>query len=252
MYRVGKAVLEARGYTQVTPYDFERRDAELPSSYLYEELFRRPFQSDENGPIGFDAWGWGYAGISFLFNTPLSPGWAFMNQVRIDEYFRCIREDRFPVMRGFRYTQTDLRLHLLFQELQGLAVDRAAYRRFFGLDVVEEHAAVWGRAWGSRVGHRLRRPREGTWGRGVLPTADSERARARPTAPDAQEAAGNQRHRGRADAGLGGAVHTRRPDQGVRPRIQASGARHWALRGHPNRTRPSPRRRRRGSVAPTR
>ena len=144
MYRVGKAVLEARGYTQVTPYDFERRDAELPSSYLYEELFRRPFQSDENGPIGFDAWGWGYAGISFLFNTPLSPGWAFMNQVRIDEYFRCIREDRFPVMRGFRYTQTDLRLHLLFQELQGLAVDRAAYRRFFGLDVVEEHAAVWG------------------------------------------------------------------------------------------------------------
>ena len=143
MYRVGKAVLEGRGYTQVTPYDFERRDAELPSSYLYEELFRRPFQSDESGPIGFDAWGWGYAGISFLFGTPQSPGWAFMNQVRIDEYFRCIREDRYPVMRGFRYTQTDLRLHLLFQELQGLAVDRAAYRRFFGLDVVEEHAAVW-------------------------------------------------------------------------------------------------------------
>ena len=143
MYRIGKAVLEACGYTQVTPYDFERRDAELPSSYLYEELFRKPFQTHENGPIGFDAWGWGYAGISFLFGTPRSPGWAFMNQVRIDEYFRCIREDRYPVMRGFHYTQTDLRLHLLFQELQGLAVDRAAYRRFFGLDVVEEHTAVW-------------------------------------------------------------------------------------------------------------
>ena len=62
MYRVGKAVLEACGYTQVTPYDFERRDGKLPSAYLYEELFRKPFQVDETGPIGFDAWGWGYAG----------------------------------------------------------------------------------------------------------------------------------------------------------------------------------------------
>ena len=44
MYRVGKAVLEARGYTQVTAYDFERRNADLPSAYLYEELFRKPFQ----------------------------------------------------------------------------------------------------------------------------------------------------------------------------------------------------------------
>ena len=143
MYRVGKAVLESCGYAQVTPYDFERRDAALPSSYLYEALFRKPFRADEHGAIGFDAWGWGYAGISFFFGSPRSPGWAFMNQVRIDEYFRCIREHRYPVMRGFKYTPTDLRLHLLFQEMQGLAVDRTAYQRFHGLDVVEEHAAVW-------------------------------------------------------------------------------------------------------------
>ena len=143
MYRVGKAVLEECGYTQVTPYDFERRDSGLASSYLYEELFRKPFQSDEEGPIGFDAWGWGYAGISFFFGTTQSPGWAFMNQVRIDEYFRCIREGRYPVMRGFHYTPADLRLHLLFQELQGMAIDRTAYRHLFGLDVVDEHRVVW-------------------------------------------------------------------------------------------------------------
>ena len=143
MYHVGKTVLEACGYTQVTPYDFERRDSPLPSSYLYEELFRKPFGTDDSGPIGFDAWGWGYAGISFFFGTPRSPGWAFMNQVRIDEYFRCIRNGRYPVMRGFHYTQTDLRLHLLFQELQGLVVDRAPYRHRFGIDVVEEHPVVW-------------------------------------------------------------------------------------------------------------
>lgn len=143
MYRAGKAVLEARGYTQVTPYDFERRDAAVPTAYLYEELFRKPFATNGNGPIGFDAWGWGYAGISFFFGTPQSPGWAFMNHVRVDEYFRCIREGRHPVMRGYHYTPADLRLHLLFQEMQGLAVDRAAYRALLGRDVVDEHAVVW-------------------------------------------------------------------------------------------------------------
>ena len=143
MYRVGKAVLERHGYTQVTPYDFERRDSSLPSAYLYEELFRRPFQADADGPIGFDAWGWGYAGISFFFGTPRSPGWAFMNQVRIDEYFRCLRDGRYPVMRGFHYTPAHMRLHLLFQELQGMSVDRRAYQRLFGLDVIDEHRVVW-------------------------------------------------------------------------------------------------------------
>ena len=143
MYRAGKAVLEACGYAQVTPYDFERRDSAVPSSYLYEELFRKPFASTGNGPIGFDAWGWGYAGISFFFGTPQSPGWAFMNHVRVDDYFRCIREQRYPVMRGYHYTPADLRLHLLFQEMQGLAVDRCAYRELLGRDVVDEHAVVW-------------------------------------------------------------------------------------------------------------
>jgi oxygen-independent coproporphyrinogen-3 oxidase len=63
--------------------------------------------------------------------------------VRIEEYFRCIRDGQFPVMRGFHYTPADLRLHLLFQELQGMSVDREAYHRRFGLDVVDEHRVVW-------------------------------------------------------------------------------------------------------------
>ena len=50
---------------------------------------------------------------------------------------------RFPVMRGFHYSATDLRIHLLFQELQGLSVDRRHYASLFGRDVHEEHRAVW-------------------------------------------------------------------------------------------------------------
>jgi coproporphyrinogen III oxidase-like Fe-S oxidoreductase len=66
-----------------------------------------------------------------------------MNQVRIDDYYRDINAGRFPIMRGFHYTEADLRLHLLFQELQGLSVDRKAKIALFGRDVVDDYLAVW-------------------------------------------------------------------------------------------------------------
>ena len=143
MYHLGKEFLEAHGYVQVTPYDFERRTGSLPTGYLYEELFRRPFRDEQGELISFDAWGWGFAGISFFFGTPDTPGSAYLNQVHIDDYYRDLDQGRFPVMRGFRYTETDLRLHLLFQELQGLSVNRIQYRNLFGRDVVEEFRTAW-------------------------------------------------------------------------------------------------------------
>ena len=142
MYRIGRDFLLSRGFTQATPYDFEHTGA-LPSTYLYEELFRRPFQDAGGQLLGHDAWGWGFAGVSFFFGTPQSPGWAYLNQVRVDEYFRDLDAGRYPVMRGFHYSETDLRLHLLFQELQSLSVDRRRYASFFGRDVRDEHRAVW-------------------------------------------------------------------------------------------------------------
>lgn len=144
MYRVGKCFLESRGYRQMTPYDWEKPAAPLPSSYLYEEVFRTPFRcADGDRLMGFDAWGWGFAGISFFFGAPDAPGWAYMNHTRLDDYITSVQHGRFPVERGFRYTREDLRLHLLFQALQGMRVDRAMYRRLFEVDVVEEHDAIW-------------------------------------------------------------------------------------------------------------
>ena len=142
MYRTGRDFLLSRGFTQATPYDFEHTGT-LPSTYLYEELFRRPFQDAGGQLLGHDAWGWGFAGVSFFFGSPQSPGWAYLNQVRVDDYFRDLDAGRFPVLRGFHYSETDLRLHLLFQELQGLSVDRRRYASLFGRDVREEHRAVW-------------------------------------------------------------------------------------------------------------
>lgn len=143
MYRIGRDYLTSHGYRQSTPYDFEKIAADLPASYLYEELFRRPFREEQGRLIGFDAWGWGYAGISFFFGTPQAPGWAYVNQVHIEDYYKRIRERAFPVLRGFHYTETDLGLHLLFQELQGLALDCGAFTRLLGVDPVEEYQPVW-------------------------------------------------------------------------------------------------------------
>lgn len=143
MYRLGKALLESHGFRQVTPYDFERGTDEVDGSYRYEELFRRPFQREGRQVAGFDAWGWGYAGISFFFGAPHDPGWAYLNQVRIDDYYRDLDAGRYPIMRGFRYTEADLRLHLLFQELQGLAIDRSAYVAMWSRDVVDDYRPVW-------------------------------------------------------------------------------------------------------------
>ena len=143
MYRRGKEFLESEGFRQVTPYDFERVATELPSSYLYEELFRRPFREEDGELLGFDAWGWGYAGISFFFGTPEVPGSAYINQIRIDDYYRDIDRGAYPVMRGFHYTETDLRIHLLFQELQGLSITRANHHKLFGRDVGDDFGAIW-------------------------------------------------------------------------------------------------------------
>ena len=95
MYRTGRDFLLSRGFTQATPYDFEHTGT-LPSSYLYEELFRRPFQDAGGQLLGHDAWGWGFAGVSFFFGSPQFPGWAYLNQVRVDDYFRDLDAGPLP------------------------------------------------------------------------------------------------------------------------------------------------------------
>ena len=88
-------------------------------------------------------WGWGFAGVSNFPGTPDAPGWTYLNHTRVESYYACLDEERFPVERGYRYTARDLRLNVLFQMLHGMSVDRREYRRLFGVDLVAEHAEVW-------------------------------------------------------------------------------------------------------------
>ena len=114
-------------------------------------------------------------------------------------------------MRGFHYTPADLRLHLLFQELQGLAVDRTAYGQFFGLDVVEEHAVVWEAlgdfGWITVSDEHVTVLDDGVF---YLPLIQ-KRAGARPPRADASEAGADHRVRACTGARPGG----RRPGPGT-------------------------------------
>ncbi len=161
MYRIARDFLLARGYRQVTAYDWEKVDTAVDPSYRYEAEGRQGFGLDERGRlVGHDAWGLGYAGISFFLGTPPQPGWALMNAVRVDEYFRLLDTGRLPVERGFHYAPVDLRLTVLFQMLHGMQADRRVYAMLFGLDLVEEHAELWQalgeRGWIEITTHALR------------------------------------------------------------------------------------------------
>ncbi len=144
MYRASKQYLEASGYRQVTPYDWERIDAGPAGVLRYEVFARTPFERDAQGTLtGYDCWGWGFAGLSRWFRGTGEPSWVVANSPHVEPYYRYLDEDRVPVERGFRYTQADLRLYTLFQMLQGLSVDRVLSGGLFGVDPLDEHRAIW-------------------------------------------------------------------------------------------------------------
>jgi oxygen-independent coproporphyrinogen-3 oxidase len=153
MFRVAKEFLEGHGYRQATTYDWEKADdAATPgnpqrdqsSEYQYEDQMRKFFTHDETkGTVGYDMWGWGYAGVSYFFGTPESPGWVYMNATRVNDYFAALDESRFPIERGFHYEQKDLRLTWLFQSLQAMEADAKAYKSIFGVDLLHEYEPIW-------------------------------------------------------------------------------------------------------------
>jgi oxygen-independent coproporphyrinogen-3 oxidase len=144
MYRISKGLLEANGYRQVTPYDWERVDAGPAGVLRYEALARTPFERGaDSGISGYDVWGWGFAGLSRWFNNPWTGGWTVMNCPRVEGYYERLDHGQLPVERGFRYTEPDLRVYTLFQMLQGLGVDRTLYRRLFDGDPYDEHRPIW-------------------------------------------------------------------------------------------------------------
>ncbi|PWB45830.1 MAG: hypothetical protein C3F12_07020 [Candidatus Methylomirabilota bacterium] len=143
-YHASKQFLESHGYRQVTAYDWEKSTDDQPGDLRFEEHMRQFFAYDDtHGLIGYDMWGWGFAGVSYFLGTPEMPGWTYMNSLKVGDYFGKLDESRFPVERGFRYTNKDLRLAWLFQSLQGMSADLRLYKKIFGLNLLEEYADIW-------------------------------------------------------------------------------------------------------------
>ncbi|WP_425144790.1 coproporphyrinogen-III oxidase family protein [Deinococcus sp.] len=138
MYHGAVSLLAAGGYAQLTPYDFQRVEAGTQTGFVYEEC-RRSFDAH-------DVWAWGYAAISDFPDHHRSPdagGWTFMNARTLPGYYGALEQGRLPVECGYARSPADLRLSLLFRNLQSLSVDRASYLRNFGRDVLDEFAPIW-------------------------------------------------------------------------------------------------------------
>lgn len=149
MYHLARELLTAGGYEQLTPYDFQRKQSQEPG-FIYEEC-RRTFGAH-------DVWGWGYAAISDFPDhhspnhrspddssdqTGQNGGSTFMNARTLSAYYAALDAGRLPTEVGYTRTPADLRLSLLFRNLQSLSVDRASYRANFGQDVLEEFPGIW-------------------------------------------------------------------------------------------------------------
>ena len=144
MYRVAHTFLEANGYRQATPYDWERIDAGPAATLAYERFARAPFNREPDGWItGYDVWGWGFAGLSKCVGLPDSPGWTFMNCRRVEDYFCQLDAGRAPAERGYHFEPPDQRLYVLFQMLETMRIDRVLYERLYGVDPFDEHVAIW-------------------------------------------------------------------------------------------------------------
>ncbi len=138
---VGHKFLRNHGYAQVTTFDWEK--TEIDTLRYEDHWYRRFAHGDGAAIVATETWAWGFAGVSVFPGTPGLPGWSYMNCRRVEEYFARIDQGRFPVERGFHYTEKDLRLMILFQMLQCLRVDLQLYEKLFGVNLVDEYRDIW-------------------------------------------------------------------------------------------------------------
>lgn len=140
MYRVARDFLTARGYRQVTTYDWEREHGAL----RFEDASRAALSAGAtDAPFGVDTLGLGFAALSCFPGTPDAPGWTYVNHTTTASLTAAVAAGRFPVASGYRYTSRDLELTLLYQALLGKHISRPRYAQFFGGDVVERYAPLW-------------------------------------------------------------------------------------------------------------
>jgi len=161
MYEESCRFLAGSGFRQATVYDWERTGR--AAGYEYEAALRNPLQFEGVGlPATHNMIGLGSAAISLSHAWPMTEGsaWSQMNARSLDAYYGAIDAGRFPVEKQFIHQQVDFQLVWLFQSMQSMHIDRAAYARAFGSDLHADFAPVWEelehRSWVSIEDHAIR------------------------------------------------------------------------------------------------
>jgi oxygen-independent coproporphyrinogen-3 oxidase len=136
MYRVSRDLLKSHGYQQITAYNWRKPGD--PVGRPYEEGVTHRFDS-------MDTLGLGYAAITFFGDVALEDGrsWSFINWRRLNQYKAAIDAGRFPVECGFRHEPEDFQISMVFRNLFGLELDRAAFQNTFDVDVYDQFSGVW-------------------------------------------------------------------------------------------------------------
>jgi oxygen-independent coproporphyrinogen-3 oxidase len=136
MYKVSRELLTSHGYRQMTAYNWRKPGD--PTGRIYEEGVTHLF--DAMNTVGL-----GYAAITFFGDVSLKNpiSWSYINWRTLGRYKEAIDDGRFPVECGFRHDPEDFRLCMVFRNLFGLELDRAAYQTAYGVDVYDEFEGVW-------------------------------------------------------------------------------------------------------------
>ncbi len=150
MYHAANEFLRGAGFEQVTVYDWRRRPTDEESarlsSYDYEHNMHEFVQQDD-GKVNEirQVCGIGFAAVNFHVNSLSadSRSWIYMNQTSLKDYCAKLDRGEFPVERGFIYQHEDVKLAWLFQSMQTMKIDTAAYQQVFGENILESFASVW-------------------------------------------------------------------------------------------------------------
>ncbi|QEH38747.1 Oxygen-independent coproporphyrinogen-III oxidase [Aquisphaera giovannonii] len=124
-----RAVLLDRGFVPTTLTNFERRELNATDRrFVYEEL---SFAADFPDILGF-----GPSGISFAGDAHSAV--KVMNPTTAASYGAAIERGGPPWERAFRYTLDDRKVLHLARRLAALRIERPAYARAFGTDLIDD------------------------------------------------------------------------------------------------------------------
>jgi oxygen-independent coproporphyrinogen-3 oxidase len=133
----GRRFLEENGYWGSSATDYMLKDPPKgPEEVKYLRYYREHMH--------YDRLGIGYGANSLFSGPPGKPAKTWRNIDQSQAYYESIDQGRLPVLEGFQFNETDLRLLYVVKGLEGTPyLDAANYHKEFGRDLARDFADQW-------------------------------------------------------------------------------------------------------------